>query len=551
MIGGTMKTTSRFALAAAAGLFVGALAISPAQAADLGGDCCADLEERVAELEATTVRKGNRVVSVQLYGQINRALMIWDDGVDSDAYIVDNDATNSRFGIRGSGTMKPGWTAGFRFEAEINDTESGSSTQFRDGDDSESQNGEFFALRRASVYVESAQLGRITMGQTSAATDDITLINLGGIVGDADNYYAAGFVLRTPGDMLDSDSNFSTNQKALDIPVGPADINGDGDTTDSSVLTGADGSSVEGGSTTLIVDEAPGGDDDLDGDSPVGELRTEEGEDATIVVKTEDERTAGAGLAEGFLTWGKLHRSPDVISREDMIRYDSPSLYGFVLSAAWGDNDKYDFAARFSKEWNSIRIAAGIGYAVIESDEDDRENFDGISGSGGIQHVPSGLFVNFSAGVFEYDEQSSYEAETDDGSLSNDKTFTGVDEWSYWYINGGIERNWTGLGNSSFWVGYGVYEDGAAVGKDVTYNDVETGGLFAVTGSEVNRYVFGFNQDFDSAAMQIYVVGEYYELDSLDVVDIDDADKDGNAVGLGSQDYEDFFSVSIGSRIRF
>ena len=63
MIGGLMKSTSHYALAAAAGLFAGALAITPAKAADLGGDCCADLEERVAELEATTVRKGNRVVS--------------------------------------------------------------------------------------------------------------------------------------------------------------------------------------------------------------------------------------------------------------------------------------------------------------------------------------------------------------------------------------------------------------------------------------------------------------------------------------------------------
>jgi hypothetical protein len=32
---------------------------TPIQAADLGGDCCADLEERVAELEATTASKGN------------------------------------------------------------------------------------------------------------------------------------------------------------------------------------------------------------------------------------------------------------------------------------------------------------------------------------------------------------------------------------------------------------------------------------------------------------------------------------------------------------
>ena len=41
----------------------------PAKAADLGGDCCSDLEDRVAELEATTARKGNKKVSVTLYGQ--------------------------------------------------------------------------------------------------------------------------------------------------------------------------------------------------------------------------------------------------------------------------------------------------------------------------------------------------------------------------------------------------------------------------------------------------------------------------------------------------
>ena len=53
-----------------------------ARAADLGGDCCAGLEERVAELEATTVRKGNKKVSVTLYGQVNRAALFWNDGAE-------------------------------------------------------------------------------------------------------------------------------------------------------------------------------------------------------------------------------------------------------------------------------------------------------------------------------------------------------------------------------------------------------------------------------------------------------------------------------------
>ena len=56
---------------------VAGLGMAPAQAADLGGDCCADLEERIAELEATTVRKGNRVMSLKLSGHVNRAVLWW------------------------------------------------------------------------------------------------------------------------------------------------------------------------------------------------------------------------------------------------------------------------------------------------------------------------------------------------------------------------------------------------------------------------------------------------------------------------------------------
>ena len=64
MIGGLQKNISRLAIVAAAG----AMSSTAAMAADLGGNCCADLEERVAELEATTARKGNRRVSLTISG---------------------------------------------------------------------------------------------------------------------------------------------------------------------------------------------------------------------------------------------------------------------------------------------------------------------------------------------------------------------------------------------------------------------------------------------------------------------------------------------------
>jgi len=48
MIGGLLsKSVSRVALFAAAGLFMGGVAMPSAKAADLGGDCCADLDEQL------------------------------------------------------------------------------------------------------------------------------------------------------------------------------------------------------------------------------------------------------------------------------------------------------------------------------------------------------------------------------------------------------------------------------------------------------------------------------------------------------------------------
>src|SRR5438477_7655988 len=114
MIGGLLSnTTSRLALVAAAGLFMGGVAMPSAKAADLGGDCCADLEERVAELEATTARKGNRKMSLTVYGQVNRALLYWNDGGRSNVYPgLDNHNSASRFGFMGDARVSPSWKIG-------------------------------------------------------------------------------------------------------------------------------------------------------------------------------------------------------------------------------------------------------------------------------------------------------------------------------------------------------------------------------------------------------------------------------------------------------
>src|SRR6478609_350507 len=112
MLGG-LSLRHSVLIATAATALMGLFAHEPVKAADLGGDCCADLEERVAELEATTVRKGNKKVSVTLYGQANKAVLTWDDGAEQNTYVVDNNYESSRFGIKGSAKISGEWSGGY------------------------------------------------------------------------------------------------------------------------------------------------------------------------------------------------------------------------------------------------------------------------------------------------------------------------------------------------------------------------------------------------------------------------------------------------------
>ena len=53
------------------------LSINSAVVADLEGSRCADLEERVAELEAMAARKGTRKTSLEVWGLVNQATLHW------------------------------------------------------------------------------------------------------------------------------------------------------------------------------------------------------------------------------------------------------------------------------------------------------------------------------------------------------------------------------------------------------------------------------------------------------------------------------------------
>ncbi len=175
MTGSLKKTTSRLAIATIASV-IG----TGAFAADLGGNCCADLEERVAELEATTARKGNRKVSLTVSGQVNEAIIFWDDGFEKNAYIVSNNNSRSRFRFVGDAKINNDWSAGYLLEIGVRYAGSGSRSQSWTGAGNDPTRP--LDIRHSAWWMENKQLGRVWVGKTSSATDGITEINLANIV---------------------------------------------------------------------------------------------------------------------------------------------------------------------------------------------------------------------------------------------------------------------------------------------------------------------------------------------------------------------------------
>ena len=197
MNGGLLKSASAVAMLAAAGLFANA------NAADFGGDCCADLEERVAELESSTVRKGNRKVSLTISGHIGHQVMWWDDGSQSDTYFGDGGNIFSRFRFTGTAKITPQITAGFTYEFGVNQNAIGSMNQLNGGDDLGGASAPL--LRDTTVWLRHNQLGMVKIGHGSTATDNLILIDLGNrssaATADA-ALYNGGFILRSDAGLL-------------------------------------------------------------------------------------------------------------------------------------------------------------------------------------------------------------------------------------------------------------------------------------------------------------------------------------------------------------
>lgn len=184
-----------------------------------------------------------------------------------------------------------------------------------------------------------------------------------------------------------------------------------------------------------------------------------------------NERWGGAqGCAGMGGAWGDCNGAT-----RNVVRYDSPTFAGFSVSASWGEDDMWDVAARYSGEFNGIKVAAAVAYnevndeGMISVPGDTNDYFQaGLY----IQHVPTGLFVLGNYGILDV-ESAAEEADT-------------------WYVKAGLRTRFNALGHTVF---YGEYLNG------------QDGGTISGFGanSELDVWGLGVVQEVDAAAMSVWL----------------------------------------------
>lgn len=392
-----------------------------ARAADLGGDCCADLEERVAELEATTARKGNRKVSLTISGHINELVMFWDDGSEANAYVTSNNNAASRFRILGKAQINQEWAAGYYLEFDTFSSHSGAVNQLDDD-----APGNVIGVRQSNWWLESKQLGRVTVGQGSPSTDDNVLADAEGAA-----------------------------------PAAHADIN-----------------QLGGG---FFLRDASG---------------------ALINTTTLGEFTPGLDTA-----------------RRNIVRYDSPTVAGFKITASYGEDDFWDVGLWWTgKIGEQLTYVGAVGY-LENTDERERiggrANYQEVKGSASFLHNPTGLFIT---GAFT-------RREFDDSNFS---------DLNFWYLRSGVVARMVPIGKTVF---FGELARGA---NGLNGQTLEAG-LDLVSSSELQLWSLGVTQHIDAAAMELYAVYRNF-----------DAEASGLSAGVAAHnDFESLHIGAVGARIKF
>lgn len=118
------------------------------------------------------VTSGQERVKLAISGQLNRAVNIADDGKNTKAYYVDNDASNSRVRFVGTAKATDDLTIGSRIEVAFAPNESADVTQGNE------ESGNFLDERWAEVSLDSKRFGKLSLGKGDTASNNSAEVDL-------------------------------------------------------------------------------------------------------------------------------------------------------------------------------------------------------------------------------------------------------------------------------------------------------------------------------------------------------------------------------------
>ena len=118
------------------------------------------------------VTSGQELVRLAISGQVNRAVNMVDDGKNTKAYFVDNDASNSRVRFVGTAKTTDDLTLGAKIELAIAPNESADVSQGNE------ESGDFFDQRWAEVSLDSKRFGKLSLGKGDTASNNSAEVDL-------------------------------------------------------------------------------------------------------------------------------------------------------------------------------------------------------------------------------------------------------------------------------------------------------------------------------------------------------------------------------------
>ncbi|MGI9452612.1 MAG: hypothetical protein ACR2QH_18510, partial [Geminicoccaceae bacterium] len=146
-----------------------------------------ELRERVDETEARPpadervlgpreMQSGSDDVSLTVSGQVNRGILVTDDGDETDVFFVDNDNSSTRIRLLGDAKLNDDISVGSVIEVqfESNSTADVSQDNQRDAGDNN------FTERKLEVFADSKAYGRLWLGQGDTASNGTSEVDLSG-----------------------------------------------------------------------------------------------------------------------------------------------------------------------------------------------------------------------------------------------------------------------------------------------------------------------------------------------------------------------------------